>query len=233
MRQAPTSSQRNPWTSTNLAQFMNKVYLFMTLGLLITAMVAYTLSTQTQIIAVLAQSTGLFIGLIALQLGAVFLFSRSINQTQSKSAILLFLIYSALTGVTFGLIGQMYTNASIGYAFTLSAGSFLGLSIVGFTTKKDLSPIASFCIMGLWGLIIGVVMSYFVPSLQTQSMNHVFGAIGVIVFAGLTAYDTQRIKNTARHGETSALAALSGAFMLYLDFINLFISILRLVGDRR
>ena len=233
MRQAPTSSQRNPWSSTNLAQFMNKVYLFMTLGLLITAMVAYYLSTQTQIIAALAQSTGLFIGLIALQLGAVFLFSRSVNQTQSKSAILLFILYSALTGVTFGLIGQMYTSASIGYAFTLSAGSFLGLSIVGFTTKKDLSPIASFCIMGLWGLIIGLVISYFVPSLQTQSMNQVFGAIGVIVFAGLTAYDTQRIKNTARQGETTALAALSGAFMLYLDFINLFISILRLVGDRR
>ena len=233
MRQAPTSSQRNPWSSTNLAQFMNKVYLFMTLGLLITAMVAYYLSTQTQIIAALAQSTGLFIGLIALQLGAVLLFSRSVNQTQSKSAILLFILYSALTGVTFGLIGQIYTTASIGYAFTLSAGSFFGLSIVGFTTKKDLSPIASFCIMGLWGLIIGLVISYFVPSLQTQSMNQVFGAIGVIVFAGLTAYDTQRIKNTARQGETSALAALSGAFMLYLDFINLFISILRLVGDRR
>lgn len=229
MRTQPTS--RSYQVSTT--GFLNKVYLFMTLGLLLTALVAFYFHTHVALSQIILKSSFAFYAIVIVQLGAVFLFSNSVRKMNASSAFLLFFLYSALSGVTFGLVSFMYTTQNIGYAFAITAGSFFGLSLVGYTTKKDLSPIASFCTMGLIGLILISVLALFIPGLRSETMNLVMGAIGVIVFSGLTAYDTQKIKMFAAHTESQEIAAINGAFMLYLDFINLFLSILRLFGDRR
>ncbi len=218
--------------NTTATAFLNQVYLFMTLGLLVTAIVAYYFHINPQLTQSLLQSNFTFFGIIIAQLGAVLFFSSMVNKMNTGAAFALFFLYAALTGVTFGILSFFYTAQNIGYAFAITAGSFFGLSVVGYTTKKDLGPIRSFCIMGLIGLIIQSLLALFIPALRNNTMEMVMGAIGVIVFAGLTAYDTQKIKamaNTSNH----KVLAISGAFTLYLDFINLFISILRLFGARR
>ena len=212
--------------------FLNQVYLIMTLGLLLTAIVAYYFHKNPELSQSLIKSSFTFYGIIIVQLAAVLFFSHMVNKMNTGAAFALFFFYAALTGVTFGILSFFYTAQNIGYAFALTAGSFLGLSIVGYTTKKDLSPVRSFCIMGLFGLIIEAVLAMFIPSLRTNTMQLLMGAIGVIVFAGLTAYDTQKIKAMASQSNHKVLA-ISGAFTLYLDFINLFISILRIFGGAR
>ncbi len=212
--------------------FLNQVYLLMTLGLLVTASVAFYLHSNPMLAQSLIKSSLTFYGIIIVQLVAVIFFSQMVNKMKTGPAFALFFVYAALTGVTFGVLSFFYTAQNIGYAFALTAGSFLGLSIVGYTTKKDLGPVRSFCIMGLIGLIIQAVLAMFIPSLRNNTMELVMGAIGVIVFAGLTAYDTQKIKQMAGQSNHKVMA-ISGAFTLYLDFINLFISILRLMGARR
>ncbi len=227
-------SARHIDTRSVASSFMNKVYLFMTLGLLITAAVAYYFHIHPRITIALARSQYLFFGIIIVQLGAVLIFNRVARKLSTGGCTLLFFLFSAITGVTFGILSLVYTAQNFGYAFAITAGSFLGLSLVGYTTKKDLTAVGSFCIMGLWGIIIATVLSFFIPSFRTNGMQLVISAIGVIVFAGLTAYDTQKIKAMATTtGKTQEVAAISGAFSLYLDFINLFFFILRLIGGRR
>lgn len=225
-------SQRT--SSHSVTGFLNKVYLFMTLGLLFTAIIAYYFHSHPLVSQALTHSPVTFYGIIILQIGAVLLFSRTVRTMNTGAAFFLFFLYAALSGVTFGILSFVYTAQNIAYAFAITAGSFFGLSVVGFVTKKDLGPVRSFCIMGLIGLIIESVLAIFIPSLRSNSMELVMGAVGVIVFAGLTAYDTQKIKDMAVY-TNHEVAAISGAFTLYLDFINLFISILRLFGasDRR
>jgi hypothetical protein len=225
-----TQSTRQTGAATT---FMNRVYLFMTLGLLISAAVAYFMHSHPLVNQYIAHSSFTFFGIVIAQLAAVLFFSRTISTMNKNAAFTLFFIYSALTGVTFGLLTLIYAVSSISLAFAITAGSFLGLSLIGYTTKKDLSPIRSFCMMGLIGLILISLLAFFIPALRGSVANLTMAAIGVIVFSGLTAYDTQKIKSMGAMAGYSDLVAIQGAFMLYLDFINLFISILRFFNDRK
>jgi FtsH-binding integral membrane protein len=166
-------------------------------------------------------------------LGLVFFISFRIHKLEAGTAWLLFMIYSALLGVTLSTIFVSYTGTSIARVFFISAASFGALSLWGYTTQRDLSGMGSFLIMGLFGIIIASLVNLF---LKSSGLDWMISIIGVGVFAGLTAYDTQRIKemySAADDADSAGRKAVMGALSLYLDFINLFLMLLRLVGDRR
>jgi FtsH-binding integral membrane protein len=151
-------------------------------------------------------------------------------------ASFVYVSYATLVGLTFSTLFLIYTTESISSAFFVTAFSFAGLSVFGYTTKRDLGPIGSFCMMGLFGLIGVIILGLFIPSMMGNTMQLTISVAGLIIFAGLTAYDTQRIKNLQFQYTTadqSRKGAIYGALVLYLDFINLFLNILRLMGDRR
>jgi FtsH-binding integral membrane protein len=171
----------------------------------------------------------LFIG----TLGIVFFLSFRINKLQASTALGLFMLYAGLLGLMLSTIFLQYTGASITRTFFISAASFGALSLYGYTTQRDLSPIGSFLIMGLFGLILAMVVNMFLGS---HGLDFAISAIGVLIFAGLTAWDTQRIKEMYSVNDDGTVAgrkAVMGALTLYLDFINLFLFLLRFMGDRR
>jgi FtsH-binding integral membrane protein len=162
--------------------------------------------------------------------------TAGINKMNSLTATCLFLIYASLTGVTLSVISLVYTQESIASAFFTTAAGFAGLSAFGYFTKRNLGPVGNFCQMGLWGLVGFSILSIFFPSLMGSTASKVYGLVGIVVFAGLTAYDTQVIKDMAlqsRTAEESHKGAILGALKLYLDFVNLFLFLLRMTGDRR
>jgi uncharacterized protein len=166
-------------------------------------------------------------------LGLVFFVSFRIHRLQFGTALTLFMVYSALLGVTLSSIFITYTGVSITRVFFISAAAFGALSMYGYTTQRDLSPIGSFLIMGLIGLIIASLVNIFLAS---SALDFVISCVGVLVFAGLTAWDTQKIKemyDPMDDGTVSGRKAVMGALSLYLDFINLFLMLLRLFGERR
>jgi hypothetical protein len=166
-------------------------------------------------------------------LGLVFFISARIQYLQFTTAMALFMLYAALLGVALTSIFVVYTGGSITRVFFISAASFGALSLYGYTTQRDLSGMGSFMVMGLFGIIIASVVNIF---LKSSGLDWMISVIGVLVFAGLTAYDTQRIKemyDVNDDGTVAGRKAVMGALSLYLDFINLFIMLLRLVGDRR
>jgi FtsH-binding integral membrane protein len=166
-------------------------------------------------------------------LGLVFFISFRINAMQYTTALMLFMVYAALLGAALSSIFLVYTHTSITRVFFISAASFGALSLYGYTTQRDLSAMGSFLIMGLFGLIIAMVVNIF---LKSSGLDFVISAAGVLIFAGLTAWDTQKIKemyDVNDDGTVSGRKAVMGALSLYLDFINLFLMLLRLMGDRR
>jgi uncharacterized protein len=174
-------------------------------------------------------SIALFLG----TLGLVFFMSFRINRISAGTALTLFFVYAGLLGLMLASIFLEYTGSSITRVFFISAASFGALSLWGYTTQRDLSPMGSFLIMGLFGLIIAMVVQIW---LQSPAFNFAISAIGVLIFAGLTAWDTQKIKemyDVNDDGTVAGRKAVMGALSLYLDFINLFLMLLRLMGDRR
>lgn len=222
-------------SSKETAAFMSKVYNWMLVGLLITAAVSMLMFSSGAVISVVQGPLMIFLFLG--QLGLVFFLSARIQKLQASTATFLYLLYSALSGVTLAPIFLAYTSSSIQGVFFVTAFAFAGLSAVGYITKKDLGPVGTFCHMGLWGLIGFGLISMFFPSLMGPIASPVYSIVGVIVFAGLTAYDTQKIKGMSTmygNGTTGQhKLAVLGALTLYLDFINLFIYLLRLLGGRR
>jgi FtsH-binding integral membrane protein len=175
----------------------------------------------------------LMIVLVLATLGLVFFISFRIHKLQFTTALTLFMVYAALLGLMLSSIFLAYTGASITRVFFISAASFGALSLWGYTTQRDLTGFGSFLIMGLFGLIIAMLVNIF---LKSSGLDFVISAVGVLVFAGLTAYDTQKIKemyDVNDDGTVSGRKAVMGALSLYLDFINLFMMLLRLLGDRR
>jgi uncharacterized protein len=171
--------------------------------------------------------------LMLVTLGMVFFLSFRIHKLEFTTALAVFMVYSALLGVTLSSIFLAYTGASITRVFFISAASFGALSLWGYTTQRDLTGMGSFLIMGLFGLIIAMIVNIF---LKSTGLDFVISAAGVLIFAGLTAYDTQKIKemyDPSEDANSSGRKAVMGALSLYLDFINLFLMLLRLVGDRR
>lgn len=216
--------------------FMTKVYQWMSIGVLLTGLVASYIGTDERLIQMIMTNRGLFWVVIIAQFGLVLSISGLINRMSVMTASALFLLYSALTGVTFSVIFAIYTATSIQSAFFTTAIGFGGLTFFGYVTKKDLGPVGSFCMMGLFGMIGYSLLAIFFPSMMGGAASLVYSLVGLLIFAGLTAYDTQKIKMMGRQSLTEddrGRATILGALTLYLDFINLFMMILRLTGDRR
>lgn len=209
---------------------IRQVYAWMGAGLAITALMAlFTLSTPVVINAI-AGNRILFFGLVIGELALVFTLSGAINRMSAAVATLLFVAYSALNGVTLSILALVYTANSIASTFVITAGMFGAMSIYGYMTRRDLTSLGSFLFMGLIGVVIASVVNIFVGS---SAVSWIISGIGVIVFTGLTAYDTWKIKAMAAQGIEGKKPAILGALTLYLDFINLFLMLLRFTGDRR
>ena len=216
--------------------FMTRVYQWMAIGVLITGLIASVIGTNENLVRTIMMNRMLFWVVIIAQFGLVMSISSLINRMSVLTATALFLLYSALTGVTFSVIFAIYTTASIQSAFFTTAIGFGGLTAFGYLTKKDLGPVGSFCMMGLFGMIGYSLLAMFFPTMMGGAAGLVYSLIGLLVFAGLTAYDTQKIKMIGRQSvseEDKGRATIMGALTLYLDFINMFMMILRLTGDRR
>lgn len=216
--------------SEGLRTYMLSVYNYMALGLGLTGGVALLVVSSPALLHAIMPMMWLF---ILAPLALVFFISFRINAIQYSTAQILFWLYAALNGVAFSVIFLAYTYESIARVFFIAAGMFGAMSLYGYTTRKDLSAWGSFLFMGLIGIIIASLVGLFWHSTMLQFMISI---AGVIIFTGLTAYDTQAIKEGYVEGTSSEVAgkkAIFGALQLYLDFINLFLMLLRLIGDRR
>ena len=217
-----------------LRAHMNKVYGLMSVAMLITGAVAWGVGTSPALINAIF-GTPLKWVVMFLPLVMVFAFGALIPRLSVAAAQLFFYVYAGAMGLSLSFIFLVYTGASITQTFLVTAVAFGGLSLYGYTTKRDLSPIGTFLMMGLIGLIVASIVNLFLAS---TALAFAISAIGVLIFAGLTAWDTQNIKNTyiehAEHGDKEWLgkAAIMGALSLYLDFINLFMFMLRFMGNR-
>ena len=214
--------------------FINKVYSWMTLALAITGFVALrTLQSYELMNLILSSGNGIMV-LFLLELGLVFWMVSRIGSMSSNMAIGLFLLYSALNGLTLSIILFAYTGQSVAMVFFITAGTFASMSMYGYFTKKDLSGWGNFLYMALIGLIIASVVNLFMKS---EAAYYLMSYIGVLIFVGLTAYDTQKIKQMSltvdADSEEGRKGAILGALTLYLDFINMFIFLLRIFGNRR
>jgi FtsH-binding integral membrane protein len=228
-----------------LRAYMIRVYNYMAAGVALTGVVAWLTFNAAVVTDAAGSITGLtpfgqtiFSGPLTIvlflgTLGLVFFMSFRIGNLQPSTALMLFMAYAALLGLMLSSVFLAYTGASITRTFFISAASFGALSLYGYSTQRDLSPIGSFLIMGLFGLILAMLVNMF---LKSSGLEFAISAIGVLIFAGLTAYDTQRIKEVYSandDGTATGRKAVMGALTLYLDFINLFLFLLRFMGDRR
>ena len=208
---------------------MQQVYLWMTAGLMVTGAVATTLYNSGAV-----KSLGpMMIVLLLVQIGVVFFLSARINKMAPTTATILFLAYSALSGVTLTPIFYAYTASSIGTTFFVTAGTFAAMALYGATTKRDLTGMGSMLMMALFGLMIATIVNIFLGS---GLMSLVISAVGVLIFVGLTAYDVQsltRMAHTVNTEDDTQRFAIIGALKLYLDFINLFLFLLRFLGTGR
>ena len=219
--------------SAQQAQLIRKVYTWMFAALLITAGVAYRVSTSEQLLGMIFSSKLSFYGLIIAQVGIVWYLSSRIQALTLLTATILFAAYSILMGITMSAIFVLYTQASISSTFLITACTFGVMSLYGYTTKKDLTSWGGILLMAVVGLIIASVVNIFLAS---SMFEFIISCIGVLIFVGLTAYDTQKIKallDNHQDNEEGQKIALLGSLTLYLDFINLFIFLLRLLGNRK
>jgi FtsH-binding integral membrane protein len=211
-------------------RFMSAVYGWMTAGLALTAVVAYAVASSPAALQLVVGNRVVFFGLILAELGLVVALSAMVNRLSAPAAGALFALYSALNGATLSVVLLAYTGSSVAVAFASTAGTFGAMSLYGTVTKRDLTGWGSFLFMGLVGIVVASLVNLFVRS---SMVTFVVSCMGVLVFTGLTAYDTQKLRAYARAGGGAAAAPISGALSLYLDFVNLFLSLLRLLGSRR
>ena len=212
---------------------MRKVYVWMTLALVITGLTAYGIANSPGIIRAIASNSILFWGLIIAEFGLVIAISGAINKLSITTATLLFVLYSIVNGATLSVIFLAYTMTSIASVFFITAGTFAVMAFIGYTTKKDLTGLGSMLFIGLIGIVIATIVNLFLGS---SMLSMIVSYVGVAIFVGLTAYDAQKIKNMLYEAdamdEGAQKIALLGALDLYLDFINLFLMLLRIFGDR-
>jgi uncharacterized protein len=228
-----------------LRAYMIRVYNYMAAGVALTGVVAWLTYSAAVVTDAAGHITSLtpfgqaiFSGPLAIvlflgTLGLVFFMSFRISSLQPSTALVLFLVYAGLLGLMLSSVFLAYTGASITRTFFISAASFGALSLYGYSTQRDLSPVGAFLTMGLFGLILAMLVNIF---LKSSGLDFAISVIGVLIFAGLTAWDTQRIKemySANDDGATASRKAIMGALTLYLDFINLFLFMLRFLGDRR
>lgn len=215
--------------------FIRSVYNWMAIGLGLTGFVAFYVSNSEAIMRLIFGNQLIFFGLIIGELALVFTISARVHKMQASTATSLFVLYAALNGVTLSAIFLIYTRASITSTFFICAATFIASSIFGMTTKRDLTSMGQFLFMGLIGIVIASVVNLF---MRSSGISMIVSYIGVIVFVGLTAYDTQKLRTMALSqpagidGGTLRKGAILGALTLYLDFINLFLMLLRILGSR-
>lgn len=212
-----------------LSTVMPKVYGRMFFALVVTALTALYVASSPALLATILGSRGIFFGLIIAELAVVFVVSGMLHKLSSTTAVLLFYLYAILNGVVFSSIFVVYELGSIAYTFFITAGVFGAMTVYGLVTKNDMTKFGSYCMMALFGLIIATVVNIFVAS---STLDWIISLVGVALFIGLTAWDTQKIKNAAYEVEPSQMGKLAtiGALSLYLDFINLFLYLLRFFG---
>ena len=213
---------------------MRKVYVWMTLALVLTGITAYGVASSPGLMMTIFQTPAIMWGLIIAELAIVIAISAAINRLSLTTATLLFVLYSVLNGATFSLIFAVYTMSSIANVFFITAGTFGVMAAYGYFTKRDLSSLGRLLLMALIGLIIATLVNVFL--VKSSGFDLILSYAGVLIFVGLTAYDTQKIKQMLAMqtdmGEGAQKVALLGALSLYLDFINLFLYLLRIFGRR-
>lgn len=216
------------------ARFIQKVYSWMTIGLLLTAIVAYFVAITPEAINLIFSSRWVFYALLIAELGAVIYLSAMISKMRASTATFVFLGYSVLSGITFSVIFLAFTLSSIGMTFAITAGMFGIMSLYGYVTKTDLTTVGNIAFMGLIGIILASLVNLF---FQNSTTDWIITYVGIIVFVALTAYDTQKIKEYNIIGnegtEDDHKESIMGALTLYLDFVNLFLKLLNLFGKRR
>jgi FtsH-binding integral membrane protein len=229
-------SVKGTQTQVLVNEFIRSVYNWMAIGLGLTGFTAYYVSNSESLMRLIFGNQLLFFGLIIGELMLVFSLAGRAHKMQASTATGLFILYAALNGVTLSVIFLIYTRASITSTFFICAATFIACSIFGMTTKRDLTSLGGFMTMGLIGIIIASVVNLFVRS---SGMSMIISYVGVLVFVGLTAYDTQKLKTMAISQPDGLEAgvvrkgAILGALSLYLDFINLFLMLLRILGSNR
>jgi FtsH-binding integral membrane protein len=223
-------------TEALVNSFVKSVYNWMCIGLALTGFIAFYVSHSETIMKMVFGNKVLFFGIIIAELALVFIISGRVNRMSASTATGLFVLYSALNGVTLSFIFLAYAQTSIVSTFFICSATFLASSIYAWSTKRDLTSLGGFFMMGLMGIIIASLVNIFIRS---SSMSMIISYIGVFVFIGLTAYDTQKLKNMAQSQpdglDTAVMrkGAILGALSLYLDFINLFLLLLRIFGGGR
>ncbi|MDP9564671.1 UNVERIFIED_ORG: FtsH-binding integral membrane protein [Kosakonia oryzae] len=235
MDRYPRSDSIVQQSRTGLQTYMAQVYGWMTCGLLLTAFVAWYAANSEAVMSFVFSSRITFFGLIIAQLALVFVLSGLIQRLSAGMATTLFMLYSALTGLTLSSILLVYTAQSIAATFVVTAGMFGAMSLYGYTTKRDLGGFGNMLFMGLIGIVLASLVNFW---LKSEALMWAVTYIGVVIFVGLTAYDTQKLKNIGEQIDTRDASLLRkysilGALTLYLDFINLFLMLLRIFGNRR
>ena len=213
-----------------VASFFGRVYMWMTLGLALTAGVGYIIATSPALQAIVLGNPFVFWPALFAPLVIVLVMGSAAERLGTAGAAALFLLFAVVEGLTFSVIFLAYTSASIASVFVTTAGTFAAAGFVGFVIKRDLTAMGQFFVMGVIGLIIASVVNIF---LQSDALTWVLSVLGVVIFSGLTAWDHQKLRQLALAGGGTATAAIFGALSLQLDFINLFLSLLRLFGVRR
>lgn len=213
---------------------MRKVYLWMTLALVITGFTAWGVASNPGLIYSIVTNRILFWGLVIAELALVWIISGAINRLSLTTATLLFVLYSIINGTTLSVIFLAYTLTSIANVFFITAGTFAVMAFIGYTTKTDLTSLGKILFMALIGLILATIVNIFMGS---SMLNMIVSYAGVVIFVGLTAYDSQKIKNMLYEADnmddSAQKIALLGSLTLYLDFINLFLYLLRIFGNNR
>lgn len=226
---------RNYATQAVQSALIRNVYTWMTLALAITGLVALYMAKSLTLLSFILGNSFVFGGLLLSEIGLVWYLSTRIQNIKFTTATILFILYSILNGMTLSVIFITYTMSSIASTFFITAGTFGAMALFGYVTKKDLTRIGSLCFMGIIGIIIASIVNIF---LHSSMMNLIISLVGVLLFVGLTAYDSQKIKQLLSDedieiNESTQKIALMGAMTLYLDFVNLFLYLLRLLGDRK
>lgn len=221
---------------TDFAALMRKVYLWMTLALLITGFTAYLAANSEIMVNAMIEHYEIFLGVAVTELVLVYVISSRIQKLSLTQGTLLFILYSLLNGFTLTLVVLAYTEESVTQVFLVTAATFGVMTLYGYTTKKDMTTIGNLFFFALMGIILATVVNIF---LKSSMMSLIISYVGVLVFVGLTAYDTQKIKKMLLEesqygdGERGQKNALLGALALYLDFINLFLHLIKIMGKKR
>lgn len=225
-----SSRRRSAAADAGMVQFLWTTHAWMSLGLAVSGVTAWLVANTPALLRIIVGNPLVFFGLVIGQFAMVMVFARKVATVSAGTAGRMFLGYALLNGMTLSSIFVVYAHATLTQAFFVTAGAFAGLSVFGAVTKRDLGPMQQFLMVGVIGIVLASIVNMF---FQSAALNFVTSCAGVLVFAGLTAYDNQRLKQMYAVTGGAGNLAINGALMLYLDFVNMFLFLLRLFDNRR